>query len=157
MAAYRFSVDCPVPADQLFAMLTDFSDSRPDYFPNLSRKTYQVLERHDGVAVVREGAGPFWTIERYDFSAPGRIWSVVQDSNVLAPGGMIDMRIKPQNGRGSTIEVNIERRFVGWRGGVMRFSIATRGGGTRFFRWQLKRSLVAIMSARRRQTLNRGR
>ena len=83
---FQFVIDCPLPRAVVFEAMTDFSEKRAEYFPNLSRKSYRVLESGDKSALVREGTGPFFTQERYDWSTDGRIWSVIEESNVGSAG-----------------------------------------------------------------------
>src|SRR5579884_2350741 len=119
---YDFSVESPLSCGQVLEALTDFSDRRPRYFSNLSAGTYSVLERGDAWARVREGTGPFFSVERYTWSPEGRIWSVIEDSNVSARAD-----------GGSLVRVHMERDFRGLAGLFLLFS-ASLNGGSRFFR-----------------------
>jgi len=147
---YDFSFDCPLPANQVFDALSDFSDRRVTYFPNLSRSTYLVIERGKTSALVREGTGPFRTQERYDWSTPGRIWSVVTESTVLAPGSRTDIRIEPLGQRNCRLSFHIERHFIGRLGNII-YAFVLLNGGKRFFRHMYIRALKNIRKAGRRR------
>jgi hypothetical protein len=150
---FEFFIDCPLPADTVFDAMTDFSEKRTVYFPNLSRTTYRVLERSGDTATVLEGTGPFENRERYDWSTRGRIWSVIEESNVVAPGGMTDVRIEPR-APGCRVSVALDRDFVGWRGRVLQTSVFLNGG-KRFFRRTYLRMLKNVQRERRRTRTSR--
>ncbi len=139
---YSFEVVAPIPTDIVFAALTDFSDKRRLYYP-ISRNRYRVLEQTRTTARVQEGTGPILSQERYDWSTKGRIWSVIEESNVAAPGGFTDVRLSPHPSGGCQIAVRMERDFQGWRGRLLLVS-ATLQGGTRFFRKAFLRTLRHI-------------
>jgi hypothetical protein len=139
---YSFEVVAPIPSDIVFSALTDFSDKRRIYYP-ISRNRYRVLEQTKTTARVQEGTGPIFSQERYDWSTKGRIWSVIEDSNVAAPGGFTDVRVSSHPSGGSQVAVRMERDFQGWRGNLLYVS-ATLQGGSRFFRRALLRTLRHI-------------
>ncbi len=147
---YDFSVESPLSCGQVLEALTDFSDRRPRYFSNLSAGTYSVLERGDAWARVREGTGPFFSVERYTWSPEGRIWSVIEDSNVSAPGGITDVRVSARADGGSLVRVHMERDFRGLAGLFLLFS-ASLNGGSRFFRRTYVRVLRNIARETRRE------
>ncbi len=68
-------VDSDVPADLIRLALLDFSERRPDIWPQLDRKTYEVHWIEEMTAELTEGS-PFpkvWSRERYDWSHPTTI------------------------------------------------------------------------------------
>jgi Polyketide cyclase / dehydrase and lipid transport len=144
---FEFHIDCPISADRVFDAMTDFSEKRTEYFPNLSKSHYQVVERRGDTAVVVEGTGPFSSREKYDWSTKGRIWSVIEESNVAAPGGITDVRIA-ERGSGCRVSVALDRDFIGWRGGVIVAGIYMNGG-KRFFRRTYLRMLKNVQRDRR--------
>lgn len=133
-----FTIDCPIPSEAVFAAMTDFSDRRPAYYPNLSRKRYRVLDLKEHSARVQEGAGPFLTVERYEWSGRCRVWSVIEESNVFRPGGVSDVKISDRRDGGSRLQVHLEREFHGWRGGVLQLSLAVNGRSGFFRRTYIK-------------------
>jgi hypothetical protein len=70
--------------------------------------------------------GGIWARERYDWSMPGMIRAVVQDSNVFKRGGIWEMCVRPSNG-GSRIEVVSDRRGRNLKGRIMRGMLAIMG------------------------------
>jgi len=153
---FQFVIDCPLPRAVVFEAMTDFSEKRAEYFPNLSRKSYRVLESGDKSALVREGTGPFFTQERYDWSTDGRIWSVIEESNVVAPGGMTDVRITERSDGTCRVAVNLDREFVGWLGRLLQVSVGLNGG-SRFFRKTYIRMLRNVQRSRRVERSRRRR
>lgn len=138
-----------MPADAVFQALTDFSDKRAAYFPNLSKGSYRLIEQTDKTAVVIEGAGTFRSRERYDWSTPGRIRSVVEESNVVAPGGITDVRVERRAG-GCQVAVALEREYIGWRGKLILSSIYVNGR-SRFFRRTYLRMLKNVQRERNKK------
>ena len=108
MPRIEFTVDSNVPPDRVLAAAADFSERRPDLWPNISRRRYTVHERGDTWAQVTEGSdvmGGIWARERYDWSTPGTVRATVVDSNVFAGGSSAR--------NGST------GRASSWRGGTL--------------------------------------
>jgi hypothetical protein len=72
--------------EHLMGAMLDFTERRPDLWPGLAPKFYQVYEVGDTFAVIREGtAGPpfsVWARERYDWSTPWRVSWTVEESNL---------------------------------------------------------------------------
>ena len=52
MATVHVRADTPVPPERIRAALTDFTDRRPDYWPNLDRNRYQVHATGDTCKLV---------------------------------------------------------------------------------------------------------
>ena len=147
---YNFSIKCPLPGDVVFKGLTDFSDQRVRYFPNLSRETYRVLDQTKTSATVIEGTGPFRTKERYDWSTKGRIWSVVVESSVLGPGSVTDIRVINNGSMACRVEGHLEREYVGSQGAVLAGLVFIQGR-SRFYRKLYLRTLKNIQKASRRK------
>ena len=145
----QFVIDCPLRSEVVFDALTDFSEKRVQYFPNLSRANYAVIERDAKTALVREGTGPFFTTERYDWSTAGRIWSVIEESNVAMPGGMTDIRITTRSDGWCRLNVDIDRQFYGWKGTVIDAAVVLNGK-KRFFRRTYIRMLKNVQRASRK-------
>jgi hypothetical protein len=113
MPRIEFSLDSDVPADRVFAAITDFTDRRPDLWPNISRKYYEVHATGENWAEATEGTevlGGVWGTERYEWS-PGEVRATVTDSNICKSGTW-EMRVSERDG-GSHIEVVNHRQFKG--------------------------------------------
>lgn len=130
MTVLRFTVDVPVSAETVIGALTDFSERRPEIWPDLDPEIYRVDELHPTSAVVREGQRKprLWAIEEYDWSVPGTVTWTARESNFCAPGSFMSVRAEPSAGGGSSAHVTWSRRGVGVKGrmivGIMRL---TRG------------------------------
>jgi Polyketide cyclase / dehydrase and lipid transport len=115
MPRIELIVESSVPPERVLAAAADFSDRRPELWPNISRHYYEVHERGDGWAVATEGSdvmGGIWARERYDWSAPGVVRATVLESNVFA-GGTWELRVEPNGDGGSRIHVVNDRRPKG--------------------------------------------
>ena len=117
MAALTFTVSAPVPPDVVVGALTDFTERRPQLWPDLDPDIYEVLEVGDTRAVVREGQRKprLWAVEEYDWSTAGTVTWTARESNFCAPGSFMSARVEPADG-GSTVHVHWERRGVGAKG-----------------------------------------
>jgi hypothetical protein len=126
---FEYSLDTTASAKRVIAVLTDFSDRRPEYFPALSRRHYKVMETGDKTALVREGTAMGWAIERYDWSKPGVVSWTLQDSNLAHPGTIWEMRVTAKKGGGAHIDVHMERDYKGPLGLFFQTVIVSQGGG----------------------------
>ena len=108
---FRFHLDTTATPDQVFRALTDFSDRRLEVWSKtLDPEKYEVRERGDTRAVVREGSAGtrIWVLLRYDWE-PGVVrWSLVDSDHCGAGRG--EVRISPRNGGGSRVDVLIDHR-----------------------------------------------
>ena len=76
MAKIHYEADGAISPALFIAALTDFSDRRPELWPNLDAKYYELHELGDTWAEVTEGTdllGGVWARERYDWSEPGHV------------------------------------------------------------------------------------
>jgi hypothetical protein len=128
-----FTLDCPLPRDEVFAALTDFTPNRVLLYPNLSAQTFKVISRTDHSAVVIEGTGPFTSEEEYHWTNSERVWSHTKHSSVYAPGSITDIRLRVTVEGGTHIIFRIERGFVGTKGRLLEVLIRLNGR-TRYFR-----------------------
>jgi len=130
MTGLRFSVEAAVPVEAVIGALTDFSERRPEIWPDLDPDIYRVDELHPTSAVVREGQRKprLWAIEEYDWSVPGTVTWTARESNFCAPGSFMSARVEPRSDGGSNVHVTWSRSGVGLKGrmivGIMRL---TRG------------------------------
>ncbi len=138
------TVESDVAADTIRRGLLDFSDQRPERWPQLDPKTYQVHWVDDTSAELTEGS-PFpkvWSREHYDWSHPTIITWTAQESNFCTPGSQITMDIQARPDGGSTVTVTWDRTAANARG---RVNLAiVRLGGTRLLRWATERSLEDV-------------
>jgi hypothetical protein len=83
-----YSVDTDLAPERVLAAITDFSDRRPDLWPNISRKFWKLHDSGENWAECTEGsdvAGGIWARERYEWTA-NRVVGTVRESNVFASG-----------------------------------------------------------------------
>src|SRR5207245_1865942 len=93
----------------------DFSERRPEVWPNVAPDLYTVHRLDETSADVTEGgrAGPMVAWERcdYDWSTPGSVFATVTDSNVYTAGeSSWEIRATPA-AEGSRIEMIWVRGF----------------------------------------------
>lgn len=130
MTQVQFTLETPVPAERILAAAIDFSERRPELWPNISRRFYKVHEIGETWAEVTEGSdtmGGIWARERYDWSTPGTVRATVQESNVFQPGGTWQIRIQSAETDGSRIELTRNRRGKGIKGRVIESTLAVAG------------------------------
>lgn len=109
MARVEFDMETDLPPQRIIDALTDFTERRPELWPGIREKDYEVYEVGETSAVVREGSGPqIWARERYDWSKPGTVRWEVLESGFCAPGSFVQADISERDG-GSTIHVTWER------------------------------------------------
>lgn len=123
MAKIHYEADGEISAERFIGALTDFSERRPELWPNLDTKFFRLIERGDTWAMVKEGTdvlGGVWGRERYDWSEPGRITLTLQESPDFRPGTVIDYHVTDRPGGGCHVVVDFQRiaasprgRFVG--------------------------------------------
>lgn len=106
MVQIRFTKHTTVAPEVVLAAATDFTERRPELWPNLDPARYRVLSTSDTSAEAIEGSavlGGIWARERYDWSKPGVVRAEVAESNVFAPGSSWELRATP-DGTGSAVE-----------------------------------------------------
>ena len=96
---------------QVVELLTDFSEARPDRWPALSRRFYEVYSVGETEAEIREGQEKpvMWARERYDWSTPGTVTWTVVDSDDLATGSFVSLSAKPGAAGGADVHGVWER------------------------------------------------
>ncbi len=109
MPRLEFDLETSASPERVIAAFTDFSDRRPDIWPGLSRRWYEVYSVGETTAEIREGTGgrrsSIWARERYDWSTPGIVTWTVQESPFSKPGSFVSARVEPRDGGGSKIHV----------------------------------------------------
>lgn len=123
MAKIQYEADGAVSAERFIAALTDFSERRPELWPNLDAKYYELHELGDTWAEVTEGTdilGGVWAREHYDWSEPGFVRLRLVQAADFRPGTHIDYRVIGRPDGGCHVEVDFLRiasslrgRFVG--------------------------------------------
>jgi hypothetical protein len=140
-------VEADVAPELVRRALLDFSDRRPEIWPQLDPKTYQVHCVDQTSAEVTEGS-PFpkvWSRERYDWSHPTTITWTAIESNFCAPGSHISMDISPNAAGGSRVAVTWDRTAANLRGRINLAILAV--GGNRLLRWATRKSLSDVAKA----------
>jgi len=143
MARVSVEVTSPTPASVVLRALTDFSPRRPELWPNLSPRFYQVHSVGESEAEVTEGSAAFggvWERARYDWSEPGVVLIQVEDSNAFAPGSWWRYQAEPV-GSGSRVRLQFDRRPKNLKGQVLSllFVLAGRRVFTRSLEETLRR------------------
>jgi hypothetical protein len=104
-------LDADVPAERVLAAAIDFSERRPDLWPNISREFWRLHDHGENWAEATEGSRAVWARERYEW-AGNSVVGTTQDSNVWQPGGTWTLTAEPRDG-GSHVRVVLDRRFKG--------------------------------------------
>lgn len=136
MARIHYEADGPVSPEKFIAGLTDFSERRPELWPNLDAKFFKVHELGATWAEVTEGTdvlGGVWAREHYDWSQPGLVRLELLESADFRPGTLIEYRVTPGPVGGCHVAVDFQRiatslrgRFVG---AVVQLTGVRRFGG----------------------------
>jgi hypothetical protein len=143
MPKIEYSAESSAPPERVLAAATDFTERRPEIWPNISRKFYVVHERGDDWADVTEGSdsmGGVWARERYEWSEPNTVRATVSESNIFRDG-MWELRVEPNGSGGSRVHVVNDRRPKGKGLLVAPFMLL---GGKKFLTQHLRRTLGII-------------
>ena len=119
MAKIHYEADGAVSAERFVAALTDFSEHRPELWPNLDTKFFRLYDRGETWAEVQEGTdvlGGVWARERYDWSEPGRVTLTLLESPDFRPGTVIDYRVTSRPDGGCHVAVDFQRIATSLRG-----------------------------------------
>lgn len=141
MARVSGEVTSSTAPEVILGALTDFSPRRPELWPNLSPKLYQVHSVGPTEAEVTEGTavlGGIWERTRYDWSEPGVVLIEVEDSNAFAPGSWWRYQVEAV-GSGSRVRFEFDRRPKNLKGRIASFLLAL--GGKRIFTRSLEETL----------------
>jgi hypothetical protein len=121
-----------LPPERLMGAMLDFTEARPELWPRLSRKFYEVYEVGETFAVVKEGtAGPpfsVWARERYDWSTPWKVSWTVEESNFCTPGSGVVITVSSSEGGGSDVLLEWQREPTNPRGRIALSMVARNGG-----------------------------
>ena len=112
----HMSMDTNASPEQVRKALLDFSDRRPEIWPELDPNVFTVHEIGDTWAEVTEGSPKpkVWARERYDWSEPDVVsWHAIE-SNFCTPGSGITVHISEREG-GSHLDIDWERTPAGMK------------------------------------------
>lgn len=147
MANIHYAADGRVSPERFIAALTDFSERRPELWPNLDTKFYQLHELGDTWAEVTEGTDVFggvWGREHYDWSEPGHVQLRLVESPHFKPGTTIDYRVTPNADGGCHVDVVSERIAASWQARLV--GLILQIIGTRRFASDLRTTLERLAS-----------
>jgi hypothetical protein len=118
MTELRFTIEAPVAPEVVLGALLDFTDRRPDLWPELDPEVYRVESVEGTTALVREGQRTprLWALEEYDWSVPGTVTWTARESNFCAPGSFMSARVEPGPDGGSLVHCTWSRTGVGAKG-----------------------------------------
>ena len=130
MAKIHYEADGPVSADRFIAALTDFSERRPELWPDLDAKFYELHELGDTWADVTEGTdvlGGVWARERYDWSEPGIVRLRLVEAADFRPGTVTEYRVSTRPDGGCHVEVDFQRVAASLRGRIVGAAVQLTG------------------------------
>ncbi len=130
MARIVFQVESPLPPNQVVGALTDFSERRPELWPNIDPRLYRVHDVSASSALVTEGSGfmgGMWAKELYEWNGSGTVRATIQESNLWHPGGIWELVAEARAGGGSTLTVTRDRRAKSIKGRVLELMIRAFG------------------------------
>lgn len=130
MAHIHYEADGSIPAARFIAALTDFSERRPEFWPNLDAKYYELHELGDTWADVTEGTdllGGVWAREHYDWSEPGLVQLRLVDAIDFRSGTVIDYHVTDRPGGGCHVAVDFQRVASSARGKFVGFAVQLTG------------------------------
>ena len=130
MAKIHYEADGAVSAERFIAALTDFGPRRPELWPGLDTKFYELHELGDTWADVTEGTdifGGVWARERYDWSEPGIVRLRLVDAIDFRPGTVIEYRVTPNADGGCHVAVDFQRIARSLRGRIVGLLVQLAG------------------------------
>jgi hypothetical protein len=119
VAKIHYEADGAISAERFIAALTDFSERRPELWPNLDAKYFELHELGDTWAEVTEGTdlfGGVWAHERYDWSEPGHVQIRLVEAVDFSPGTVIDYQVTSRPDGGCHVAVDFQRIAASARG-----------------------------------------
>ena len=112
MAKIHYEADGAVSAERFIAALTDFGPRRPELWPGLDTKFYELHELGDTWADVTEGTdifGGVWAREHYDWSEPGVVRLTLKEAVDFRLGTVTVYRITSRPDGGCHVAVDFQR------------------------------------------------
>ena len=143
MARVSYTVSTDLDPKVVWAALTEFGPRRAELWPDLSPESFEVLDRGDGWARVREGTRSLgiWSIERYEWKEPV-ITATVEEANASQPGGTWRMEVQPGPHGGSVLAISLDRKAKGFVGHIIHAIFQVTNG--RYLAARTKRMLANI-------------
>ena len=116
MARVAYTVTTDRDPKLVWDALTEFGPRRAELWPDLSA-SFKVMDRGEGWALVRESTDSIgiWAVERYEWHEHV-ITATVQESNAAQTGGTWRMEVRPREGGGSVVTVQMDRKAKGFVG-----------------------------------------
>lgn len=113
MPRVELDVETALPPERVREALLDFSERRPEIWPDLEPSMFEVIEVGETSAVLKEGSKlpgmTIWARERYDWPSPDTVSWTVEESNFCAPGSYVAATLHPRDGGGTRVHVEWER------------------------------------------------
>jgi hypothetical protein len=119
MARIHYEADGAVSAERFIAALTDFSERRPELWPNLDARYFELHALGETWAEVTEGTdvlGGIWAREHYDWSEPGLVRLRLVEAIDFRPGTLIDYHVSERPDGGCHVSVDFQRIATSLRG-----------------------------------------
>jgi hypothetical protein len=145
VAKIHYEADGSISADRFIAALTDFSERRPELWPNLDDRFYELHDLGATWADVTEGTdvlGGVWAKEHYDWSEPGIVRLRLMDAIDFRAGTEIVYRVTAGPGGGCHVTVDFQRIASSLRGRVV--GVAVQLSGARRFTADLRVTLERL-------------
>ena len=109
-----------LPLDQVLGVLTDFSERRPEVWPNIDHGHFRVHDQGPGWADVTEGNVLAWERNRYEWDAGrGEVTVTAVESDTWAPGSQWRYRLRSGPAGGTQLDVMVIRTGRGLRGKLL--------------------------------------
>ena len=112
MPKFSFQLDVRDPPAKVIDAMVDFSERRPQIWPNLTARLYRVHALGPATADVTEGTAlpgvDVWERVTYEWT-DSVVRMVLTDGRIFEPGGTVETRVEP-HGDGSRISVDYHRR-----------------------------------------------
>jgi hypothetical protein len=113
----RFQLSTDLPPARVLGALTDFSDDRPNVWPNIDHSHYRVHGEGPNWADVTEGNALAWERNRYEWDVQaGEVTVTSIESDTWAPGSQWRYRLQLTATGGTRVDVAVVRNGRGLRG-----------------------------------------
>ncbi|MFL5674649.1 MAG: hypothetical protein ACJ779_06565 [Chloroflexota bacterium] len=145
MAKIHYEADGPVSPDRFIAALTDFGPARPELWPGLDAKFFELHDRGDTWADVTEGTdifGGVWAREHYDWSEAGTVRLTLREARDFRPGTVTTYRVTPGPNGGAHVAVDFQRTAASLRGRLV--GVLVTLAGARRFRSELRQAMERL-------------
>ena len=140
MPTVHFQVETALPPDRVLAVLTDFSDRRPELYGNIDRAHFRVDGQGPGWAEVTEGNVLAWERSRYDWDpSTGLVTVRTIESDSWRPGSRWEYRLRPGPSGGTQVDVTVVLLPRTLRGRLIAIGLPFLGRGV------LRRDLEGVL------------